>query len=76
MIKQKKINVDKIKGKWDAYQIQTVASPFKGIENALVIIGANKRGAAYGAFDYPKQAGVSPWYWWADVPVKRKQLYM
>src|SRR6266496_6380510 len=72
LIKQKKINVDKIKGKWDAYQVQAVSNPFKGIENALVIIGANKRGAAYGTFELSQQAGVSPWYWWADVPVKKK----
>src|SRR5207247_10273625 len=38
LIKQKKINVDKIKGKWDAYQVEAVNNPFKGIENALVII--------------------------------------
>ena len=72
LIKQKKINVDKIKGQWDAYQVQTVNNPFKGIENALVIIGSNKRGAAYGVFELSQQAGVSPWYWWADVPVKKK----
>jgi hypothetical protein len=72
LIKQKKINVDKIKGQWDAYQVQTISNPFKGIENALVIIGGNKRGAAYGAFELSQQTGVSPWYWWADVPVKKK----
>jgi hypothetical protein len=72
LIKQKKINVDKIKDKWDACQVQTVSNPFKGVENALVIIGSNKRGAAYGAFELSQQAGVSPWYWWADVPVKKK----
>ena len=72
LIRQKKINVDKIKGKWDAYQVQAISNPFKGIENALVIIGANKRGAAYGTFELSQQSGVSPWYWWADVPVKKK----
>ncbi|MBK5270093.1 MAG: glycosyl hydrolase 115 family protein, partial [Bacteroidia bacterium] len=72
LINQKKINVDKIKGKWDAYQVQAVSNPFKGIENALVIIGGNKRGAAYGTFELSQQAGVSPWFWWADVPVKKK----
>ncbi|HKB44377.1 MAG TPA: glycosyl hydrolase 115 family protein, partial [Chitinophagaceae bacterium] len=72
LIKQKKINVDKIRGQWDAYQVQTVTNPFKGIENGLIIIGGNKRGAAYGTFKLSQQAGVSPWYWWADVPVKKK----
>ncbi|MES1216233.1 MAG: glycosyl hydrolase 115 family protein [Bacteroidota bacterium] len=72
LIKEKKINVDKIKGKWDAYQVQAVSKPFKGVENALVITGGNKRGAAYGTFELSQQAGVSPWYWWADVPVNKK----
>ena len=71
LIVAKKIS-DTIKGKWDAYQIQTVQSPMKGIDNALVIMGSNKRGAAFGVFEIAKQAGVSPWYWWADVPVKKK----
>jgi hypothetical protein len=77
LLGRKKINVDRIKNKWDAYSIQTVSNPFKGIKNAIVIIGSNKRGAAYGTLELSKQAGVSPWYWWADVPVKKKKaLYV
>ncbi len=72
LIQQKKLNVDKVKNKWDAYLIQIIANPFKGISNAIVITGGNKRGAAYGALELSKQIGVSPWYWWADVPVKKK----
>jgi len=26
----------------------------------------------YGIYDISEQIGVSPWYWWADVHVKRK----
>ncbi|MDE6394225.1 MAG: glycosyl hydrolase 115 family protein, partial [Duncaniella sp.] len=29
------------------------------------------RGAAYGALSLSERMGVSPWYWWADVPVTR-----
>ncbi|HYM93740.1 MAG TPA: glycosyl hydrolase 115 family protein, partial [Chitinophagaceae bacterium] len=72
LIDEKKLNVAGIKGKWDAYEIQTIKNPFKGIQNALVITGSNKRGVAYGVFELSKQLGVSPWYWWADVPVKKK----
>ena len=35
LIQQKKINVDKIKNKWEAWQIQTVTNPFKGIEKCI-----------------------------------------
>ena len=71
MIQQKRISVDAIKNKWEAYQVQTIKNPFKGIGNALVISGSDRRGAAFGVFELSKQMGVSPWYWWADVPVKR-----
>ena len=73
LIAAKKINVDQIKNKWEGYQIQIVKTPFKGIAQALVIVGNDKRGAAYGLFELSKQMGVSPWYWWADVPVKQKK---
>src|ERR1035437_3942376 len=77
LIQQKKINVDKIKNKWEAYQLQTLSNPFKGIESALVIVGSDRRGTAYGVFELSQQMGVSPWYWWADVPVKKKSsLYI
>ena len=72
LIQQKKINIDKIKNKWEGYQLQSVAAPLKGIENALVITGSDRRGTAFAVFELSKQMGVSPWYWWADVPVKKK----
>lgn len=72
LITRKKINVDKIKDKWEGFLIQTVSNPMKGISNALVIVGNDRRGATYGVFELSKQMGVSPWYWWADVPVKMK----
>ena len=73
LIKAKKINADSLQGKWEAYQIKIIQHPFKGIDNALVIAGSDKRGTAYGVFEISKQMGVSPWYWWADVPVKKKK---
>src|SRR5690606_3443001 len=32
---------------------------------------SDKRGAAYGTFTISEKIGVSPWYWWADVPAKK-----
>jgi hypothetical protein len=72
LVKQKKISADKIKTKWEAYCIQTIAHPFKGIDNALIIAGSDRRGTAFGVAELSRQMGVSPWYWWADVPVKKK----
>lgn len=34
------------------------------------IPGSNKRGSIYGLYDISEQIGVSPWYWFADVPAQ------
>ncbi len=67
LVQQGKINVDATRGQWEAYQIQVVTSPIKGVQSAVVIAGADKRGTIYGIYDLSEQMGVSPWYWWADV---------
>lgn len=73
LIRRGKIHPDGLRGKWEAYQIQVVSQPFPGIGKALVIVGSDRRGTAYGVFTLSRQMGVSPWYWWADVPVKKKK---
>ena len=45
---------------------------FRRSPRALVIVGADRRGAVYGAYDLSEKIGVSPWYWFADVPVQRQ----
>lgn len=69
LILEHKIDVAALRGKWESYLIQTVAHPFPGISSALVIAGSDKRGTIYGIYEISEQIGVSPWYWWADVPV-------
>ena len=72
LIASKKIDVAAIKNQWDAYQLSVVQNPTPAIKQALIIVGSNKRGTTYGIYDLAEQIGVSPWYWWADVPVKKK----
>lgn len=70
LVKNGIICVDKIKDQWEAYVIQTVG-------NSLVIAGSDKRGTIYGIYDLSEKIGVSPWYYWADVPiVKHKSIYI
>ncbi len=77
LVENKKIDVKDIVGKWEAYTIQTVEKPFPGIDRALVIVGNDKRGTIFGIYDLSQQIGVSPWYFWADVPVPHKKaLYV
>lgn len=66
------IDASELEGKWEKFIIKTVKNPLPGIENALVIAGSDKRGTIYGIYDLSEQIGVSPWYWWADVPVQQK----
>lgn len=77
LLQQGKIAWPAEKRKWESYLIQTVEAPFPGIEQAIVVAGNDRRGLAYGVFELSKQMGVSPWYWWADVPVpSHKHLYI
>ena len=59
-----------LKGKTEKYIIKT-------IDGQLVIAGSDKRGTVYGIYELTRQIGVSPWYYWADVPVeKHTSLYI
>lgn len=68
-----KIDIRPIEGAWERYLIQTVDDPLPGVKRALVVAGSDRRGAAYGIFSLSELIGVSPWYWWADVPVRRHE---
>lgn len=77
LISTQKLNVTGIKGKWETYTIQTVNNPIPGVARALVIAGSDKRGTIFGIYDVSEQIGVSPWYYWADVPIKKhNSLYV
>ena len=71
LVQEKKLDISRIRNKWEMFLIQTVNKPFPNIEKALVIVGSNKRGTIFGMFDISSQIGVSPLYWWADVPFKK-----
>ncbi|HXC99237.1 MAG TPA: glycosyl hydrolase 115 family protein [Verrucomicrobiae bacterium] len=68
LIREKKIEAPEITGKWESYFLQVVAHPLPGVENALVICGSDKRGTIYGIYELSEEIGVSPWYFWEDVP--------
>lgn len=77
LIANKKLDAKLIAGKWEAHITTVIQNPFPGVDRALVIVGSDKRGTIYGIYDLSAQIGVSPWYWWADVPVKeQKALYI
>lgn len=73
LIEKKKIDASEIEGKWEASLIQVVDNPFPGVDRALVVAGSDKRGTIYGMFEISERIGVSPWYWWADVPAEHHE---
>ncbi len=61
-----------LNGKWETYAYRVVNNAFATGSRAFVIAGSDPRGTAYGVLDLSQKIGVSPWYWWADVPVQKK----
>jgi hypothetical protein len=72
-----KLDVSAIAGRWETSLEQVVADPMPGVRRAFVIAGSDQRGTIFGAYDVSKGIGVSPWYWWDDVPAAhRDALYV
>jgi hypothetical protein len=68
-----KLATNGISGAWESYTLQIVKNPLPGVDKALVIAGSDRRGTIYGIYQLSEMIGVSPWYWWADVPVKQRK---
>lgn len=72
LVGQNQLDVSAIRNGWEQYIIKIVDNPSKGVDKALLIVGCDRRGTAYGTFALSEAMGVSPLYWWADVPVKKQ----
>src|SRR5690606_7828184 len=68
IVREHDIDTSGVDGTWEAYLLQVVERPEPGIERALVVVGADRRGTAFGLYEISRRIGVSPWTWWADVP--------
>ncbi len=73
MIRRGKFDPTKLEGCTEKYWMQTIREPIEGIDEALVIVGSDRRGTVYGVYELSEQIGVSPWYDWADVPVAKAE---
>ena len=77
LVASHRLDVKALKGAWESFVIAVVDRPAPGVPRALVIVGSDRRGAAYGVYELSQAIGVSPWRWWADVvPPHRGQLYV
>ncbi len=72
LITEMKIDVSAIKGKWETWSTQVIQQPFPGVSEALVIVGSDRRAAAYGIMELSRMMGISAWEWWADVQVPKQ----
>jgi hypothetical protein len=72
-----KIDLSALRGKWESFVIATIDRPLPGVPRALVVIGSDPRGTAFGVYELSQAIGVSPWTWWADVaPARRDSLFV
>ena len=67
IIKKGKLDVKGIAGQRESFVIEV-------IDGSLVIAGSDRRGTIYGLYDVSENIGVSPWYWWADVPATQHDI--
>ncbi|KAF2193414.1 glycoside hydrolase family 115 protein [Zopfia rhizophila CBS 207.26] len=79
LVSDGKLNATSVQGKWETFTTTIINNGFNStsignntsIQRALVIAGSDKRGTIFGIYTLSEQIGVSPWYWWADVPTPR-----
>ncbi|MFJ1759254.1 glycosyl hydrolase 115 family protein [Amycolatopsis sp. NPDC088138] len=64
LVRAGKLGVTGVAGKWETSLSQVV-------DGKLVLTGSDQRGVIYGVYEISRRIGVSPWYWWADVPPRR-----
>lgn len=75
LIASGKIDTTGLSGAWERYRVQLVKNPVKGIGQAVVVVGSDRRGTAFGLLSISRAAGVSPWIWWMDAkPQKRSTV--
>lgn len=77
LIESGKLNVSPIINKWESFKIITLKNPLPNVKQALVIVGSDRRGTAFGVLSISEAMGVSPWYWWSDVhPIHQKEVFI
>ncbi|SDA24477.1 glycosyl hydrolase 115 family protein [Sphingomonas sp. NFR15] len=73
LVRTGRIDAADLRGAWEAFCQIVIDNPLPGVPRALVIVGADRRGAVFGTYDLSERIGVSPWHWFADVPVQRQR---
>lgn len=72
LVQAGKICLKSIKGLRETYGVYLLEQPWEGVEQALVVVGSDKRGTIYGIFHLSEQMGVSPLVFWGDARPPRR----
>ncbi|MDR0184076.1 glycosyl hydrolase 115 family protein [Lysobacter arvi] len=73
IVASKRLDTTGVAGTWEGYLLQVVERPEPGVDRALIVADADKRGTIFGLYELSRRLGVSPWNWWADVPVQPRR---
>jgi hypothetical protein len=77
LVAEKKLSIDALKGQWERFIIKNHRYALSRGKASSCYCGKRQTWAAYGVFTLTEKMGVSPWYWWADVPVeKHDEIYL
>ena len=63
------VDISDLKSKNQAFLISVLPG------GRLLVAGSDSHGTAYGIMELSRLIGVSPWEWWADSPVEKKQSF-
>ncbi|OCF76927.1 hypothetical protein I204_02636 [Kwoniella mangroviensis CBS 8886] len=64
---------DELIGKWESYDIRVTDEPLHNVDQGLIVVGSDRRGAIYALYTLTEQMGVSPFHFWSDVPVRPQE---
>ena len=62
-----------LRGRWEAYRVESVEVSAAPVARALVIAGSDERGTMFGLYAFLEQyLGVDPLYFWSDRPPRKR----
>ncbi|MGG8998987.1 hypothetical protein ACQ9AQ_27750, partial [Escherichia coli] len=59
LVRAGRIEAADLRGEWEAFRQIVVDDPMPGVARALVIVGADRRGAVFGTYNLSTRIGVS-----------------
>jgi hypothetical protein len=58
LIADEKIDATTLRGAWETFLIVSIERPSRDVGHALIVVGSDRRGTAYGAYELSAEIGV------------------